>query len=136
MVLALIKFIVLCITKATCQGKSGEHKITLCIIWFIWRKQNERKVAKKVGKVKETRKEGRRLERQKKLLYMDLRCKTSVHVTFTTRRETYPRDEDVRYLGLHLDTRLTWRKHFFAKRKQLGITFAKMYELVGRKPNK
>jgi hypothetical protein len=64
----------------------------------------------------------------------------SIHVTFTTRRETYPLvhinnvqlpQEDIKYLGLHLDRRLTWHKYIFAKRKQLGITFIKMYWLLG-----
>jgi hypothetical protein len=63
----------------------------------------------------------------------------SIHVTFTTRRETcplvhinnlqLPQEED----GLHLDRRLTWHKHIFTKRKQLGITLTKMYWLLGRK---
>jgi hypothetical protein len=67
----------------------------------------------------------------------------SIHVTFTTRRETCPpvhvnyvqlhQEEDVKYLGLHLDRRLTWHKHIFAKRKQLGVTLTKMYWLLGRK---
>jgi hypothetical protein len=67
----------------------------------------------------------------------------SIHVTFTTRRETcppvhinsvkLPQEEDVKYLGLHLDRRLTWHKHISAKRKQLGITLTKMYWLLGRK---
>jgi hypothetical protein len=67
----------------------------------------------------------------------------SIRVTFTTRRETcppvhinsvqLPREEDIKYLGLHLDKRLTWHKHIFAKRKQLGITLTKMYWLLGRK---
>jgi hypothetical protein len=67
----------------------------------------------------------------------------SIHVTFTTRRETcppvhinsvqLPQEEDVKYLGLHLDRRLTWHKHIFAKRKQLGITLTKLYWLLGRK---
>jgi hypothetical protein len=35
--------------------------------------------------------------------------------------------EDVKYLGLHIDRRFTWHKHIFAKRKQLGITLTKMY---------
>jgi hypothetical protein len=42
-------------------------------------------------------------------------------------------EEDVKYLGLHLDRRLTWHKQIFAKRKQLGITLTKMYWLFGRK---
>jgi hypothetical protein len=32
-----------------------------------------------------------------------------------------------------LDRRLTWQKHIFVKRKQLGITLAKIYCLLGRK---
>lgn len=67
----------------------------------------------------------------------------STHVTFTTRRETcppvtlngtlIPQQEVVRYLGLHFDRRLTWKKHIFNKRKQLGILLSKMYWLIGRK---
>jgi hypothetical protein len=66
----------------------------------------------------------------------------SIHITFTTRRETCPPvyinnvqlpREDVKYLGLHLNRRLTWHKHIFAKWKQLGITLTKMYWLPGRK---
>jgi hypothetical protein len=41
--------------------------------------------------------------------------------------------QDVKCLGLHLDVRLTWRKHSFAQRKQLGITLTKMCWLLGRK---
>jgi hypothetical protein len=59
----------------------------------------------------------------------------STHVTFTTRtatcpgvliyNEQLPQAEEVKYLGLHLDRRLTWHKHIFAKRKYLGITLSK-----------
>jgi hypothetical protein len=66
----------------------------------------------------------------------------SIHVTFTTRRATcppvhindlqLPQTEDVKYLGLHLDRRLTWRKHIFTKKKQLGLTLTKMHWLLGR----
>jgi hypothetical protein len=67
----------------------------------------------------------------------------STHITFTTQRGTcslihinnvqLPQTEDVKYLGLHLDRRLTWHKHIFTKRKQLGIALTKMYWLLGHK---
>jgi hypothetical protein len=66
----------------------------------------------------------------------------SIHITFTTRKETCPpvhinnvqlHQEYVEYLGLNLDRRLTWHKHIFTKRKQLGITLTKMYWLLRRK---
>jgi hypothetical protein len=58
-----------------------------------------------------------------------------VHITFITRRETclpahinvhLPQQDVVKYLGLHLDRRLTWRKHLFTERKQVGMTLIKM----------
>jgi hypothetical protein len=67
----------------------------------------------------------------------------SVHVTFTTRRQTCPsvhlsnlngpQEGYVGYLGLHIDRRLTWRKHIFTERKQMGMTLTKMRWQLGRK---
>ena len=34
---------------------------------------------------------------------------------------TLPQVTDVKYLGLHLDQRLTWKNHLLMKRKQLGL---------------
>ncbi|KMQ86419.1 reverse transcriptase [Lasius niger] len=66
-----------------------------------------------------------------------------VHITFTTRRETcppvtlnnqlIPQSDVVKYLEIHLDRKLTWQKHIFTKRKQLGLKLSKMYWLVGHR---
>jgi len=64
----------------------------------------------------------------------------STHVTFSLKRETYPavilngqhipQEETAKYLGLHLDRRLTWQKHIFTKRKQLGLKLRRMYWII------
>lgn len=69
--------------------------------------------------------------------------KKSAHVTFTTRKETcppiflnnhqLPQAENAKYLGIYLDRRLTWRKHIFTKRKQLGLKLRQLYWIIGRK---
>jgi hypothetical protein len=45
----------------------------------------------------------------------------------------FPQEEDFKYLGLHLDSGITWHKKIFTRRKQLGITLTKMYWILGRK---
>lgn len=67
----------------------------------------------------------------------------SVHVTYTLRRGTcppvtlnnkqIPQSDSAKYLGIHLDKKLTWKTHIWAKRKQLGLKLQKMYWLIGRK---
>ena len=41
--------------------------------------------------------------------------------------------EEVKYLGIHLDRKLTWRKHISTKRKQLDLKLHKLYWIIGRK---
>lgn len=67
----------------------------------------------------------------------------SVHVTFSLRREEcptvyidnnlIPSAQSVKYLGMHLDKRLTWKNHITAKKQQFNIRCKKMYWLLGRK---
>jgi hypothetical protein len=67
----------------------------------------------------------------------------SVHVTFTTKRTLcptvtmnnvpIPMQPDVKYLGLHLHQRLTWRTHIKTKRHHLNLKLRGMCWLLGRR---
>lgn len=66
----------------------------------------------------------------------------SVHVTFTLRQgncppahlgnDTLPHQDSVRYLGLHLDRRLTWRHHIKTKRQELKLRYTRLSWILGR----
>jgi hypothetical protein len=67
----------------------------------------------------------------------------SVQVTFTLKKNKCPpvqlnnkqltQPEEIKYLGIHLDRKHTWRKHLFTKRKQLDLKLRKLYWIIGRK---
>jgi hypothetical protein len=67
----------------------------------------------------------------------------SIHVTFTTKRTLcppvamnnvlIPTQTEVKYLGLHLDQRLTWRTIIRTKRQHLNLKLLAMYWLLGHK---
>jgi hypothetical protein len=67
----------------------------------------------------------------------------SVQITFTTKAaecppvmlndEPIPLKKEVKYLGLHLDWRLTWKAHIKAKKRQLNIKTKQINWLIGRK---
>jgi len=43
-----------------------------------------------------------------------------------------PPTKTVKYLGLHLDTKLNWREHITKKRKQIDLRYKELYWLFGR----
>lgn len=64
------------------------------------------------------------------------------HVTFTLRKETcspilinnqmVPQQFWTKYLGIHLDRRLTWKSHIDAKLTQMKLKVAQIHWLIGR----
>lgn len=66
----------------------------------------------------------------------------SVHVTFGLRKgdcppvklgnHPLPHCDVVKYLGIHLDRKLTWRKHLQIKRDELNLKYRRLYWLLGR----
>jgi len=66
----------------------------------------------------------------------------SKHVTFTNRTEQcppiftdqhqVPQGKTVKYLGMHLDSKLTWREHITNKRKHINCKTRQMYWIIGR----
>lgn len=67
----------------------------------------------------------------------------SVQVTFTLRRDQcppvslnntqIPQTSSTKYLGIHLDSRLTWNEHIRKKRKQIDLRIKDLYWLIGKK---
>lgn len=67
----------------------------------------------------------------------------TAHVTFSLRRRTcpsiflygspIPQTDKVRYLGLHIDRRLTWNTHIDIKRKLLENRRKQLYSLLARR---
>jgi len=67
----------------------------------------------------------------------------SVQLTFTLKKNTCPpvqlnnkhltQTEEVKYIDIHLDQKLIWRKHISLKRKQLDLKQCKLYWIIDRK---
>jgi len=67
----------------------------------------------------------------------------STQVTFTLSKNQCPQiffsnilipgSSSVRYFGMHMDKKLTWKEHIVKKRKQIDLKFKQLYRLLGRK---
>ncbi|PNF30905.1 hypothetical protein B7P43_G03641 [Cryptotermes secundus] len=74
---------------------------------------------------------------------MSINNEKSVQITFTNRRTTCPQitinnsnipiNTEVKYLGLYLDQKLTWRTHIKKKRQQLTLKERQLRWLLGKR---
>lgn len=82
------------------------------------------------------------MEQWLKLWRIKVNEQKCVHVTFTLRKETcppiflnnqiVPQRSHFKYLGIHLDQRLTWKFHIDAKLIQMKLKLSELYWLMGR----
>jgi hypothetical protein len=56
------------------------------------------------------------------MVYGLFSCRPPVY----TKKVQLPQAQNVKYLALHLDRRLTLHKHSFSKRKLLGVTLKRL----------
>jgi hypothetical protein len=66
-------------------------------------------------------------------------------MTFTLRKSStpdvaindsqIPRNTEIKYLGMTIDSKLTWKQHIAKKQKQVNITIKQLNWLLGRKSN-
>jgi hypothetical protein len=66
-----------------------------------------------------------------KMAYEGKKMNTCLPVQLNNKQLSQP--DDVKYLGIHLDRKLTWRKHMSTKRKQLDLKLRKLYWIISRK---
>ncbi|PNF37467.1 hypothetical protein B7P43_G15364 [Cryptotermes secundus] len=69
----------------------------------------------------------------------------TIQVNFTLRREHCPQvglnnnnisqSSSVKYLGIYMDSRLTWKDHVIKKRKQIDLKTKELNWLIGRRSN-
>lgn len=82
------------------------------------------------------------LERWCRTWHIKINAEKSRHITFSMRRgdcppvvlfgTPLPTATSVRYLGIHLDRRLTWKTHVKIKRQELALRIRTYYWLLGR----
>jgi hypothetical protein len=66
-------------------------------------------------------------------IYRDSRLSSTPDVTINDIQ--IPRNTEIKYLGVTIDSKLTWKQHIAKKRKQVNITIKQVNWLLGRKSN-
>lgn len=97
------------------------------------REETSRRVQKHLNLIQEWLYKWRIAANEQKSVQVTFTLKNLICPPVTLNNKPIPQADSAKYLGMHLDKRMTWKTYIWNKRKQLGLILHKLYWLIGPK---